>query len=392
MPITHSQTNYDGTKIGQHTINALLYADDVALIASDHQHLQELLTVCDDFATRHRFAWAPTKSTVVANSPIRVSLSGARLPQKPAFEYLGVTVGIRGIDGKQHATGRACKARAATGLLHTAGFNARGFAPDTNRQVFKQFILPVLDYGVQLLNITALRPLQSAQHFALTTAAGVHRSTSAEALRALYDIESVDSRREVLKTRWKAKVMALSPHAFIAAAALRASLAKKTGAASCFRTHPKEASISTAAGIQPNSASLITPAQVETVRKAAKQHTQENIRKAATNPTIARVIPPDGAKALRSDVGRLADTAARAELLRWILGRLHPDKPPACSICVEENRLPPALTIQHLQACLSTPVDQWLQQRRIHDAIRGLNRLLTKIGRLASWSTDLRPP
>ena len=74
-------------------IAALLYADDIALVADDEAHLQALLTTCELHANWYHYKFAPKKCLIVSD-PLQetpqVKLHGTMLKQTSSFSYLGI--------------------------------------------------------------------------------------------------------------------------------------------------------------------------------------------------------------------------------------------------------------------------------------------------------------
>lgn len=78
-------------------INHLLYADDLAIMASSLQGLQQLLDICSEFAVEHDLVYHPTKSVCIAFLPrclsnincVNPTLSGNNLEFVQNVTYLG---------------------------------------------------------------------------------------------------------------------------------------------------------------------------------------------------------------------------------------------------------------------------------------------------------------
>ena len=104
-------------------IQALLYADDVVLVAESQQHLQQMLNVAERHADKMQYQFSVPKrnargqitesgkSQVVifgenGITPDVFSLHGKELEQKRSYKYLGVH--MHQLLGKHHGTGDMC--------------------------------------------------------------------------------------------------------------------------------------------------------------------------------------------------------------------------------------------------------------------------------------------
>ena len=111
----HGGLNISGTKI-----NSLLYADDIVLVTSPAQQLQNMLGTCERVSRDHRYEFAPEKCEVVApvhrrGSRSTVKLYGTPLKEVHRYKYLGLPLGAKGLD-----TGRMCEAGIAKGIRKPA--------------------------------------------------------------------------------------------------------------------------------------------------------------------------------------------------------------------------------------------------------------------------------
>ncbi len=86
-------------------VTAFMYADDVALIADDADHLAAMLRVRDSVAVDLGFRFAPSKCEIVTAPQVNLlecKLHGEALTQSVSFKYLGVQMTTCGIDKKAH--------------------------------------------------------------------------------------------------------------------------------------------------------------------------------------------------------------------------------------------------------------------------------------------------
>ena len=93
--------------------------------------------------------------------------------------------------------------------LTRIGFNKKTWAPSAKIDVYKLFIRPLLEYGMQvtLYDSKAMDLFERTQQLALRIAYGVPWNTSKPALKRLSCLESIKSRNHLLNAKflWKLK-------------------------------------------------------------------------------------------------------------------------------------------------------------------------------------------
>jgi hypothetical protein len=101
------------------------------------------------------------------------------------------------------------KAKKATMSLMKIGFNKHAWAPAAKIDIYKVFIRPLLEYGMQitLYDNKNLQLFEKSQQLALRIAFGVPWNTSKTALKRLSCLESVKTRNHLLNAKflWKLK-------------------------------------------------------------------------------------------------------------------------------------------------------------------------------------------
>lgn len=185
----------------------LFFADDANLHAKNGQDVQTLLNVCGEWATTHGMKFAPDKCFVIALSSIDLTLDETPLPQVQDTKYLGITMSNTGPNWTQMASALALKAKNATMALTRIGFNKRNWAPSAKIDVYKLFVRPLFEYGMQvnLYDSKSIQLFERTQQLALRIAYGVPWNTSKTALKRLSCLESVKSRNHLLNAKflWK---------------------------------------------------------------------------------------------------------------------------------------------------------------------------------------------
>ena len=149
----HGGLYISGTKI-----NSILYADDIVLVTSSAQQLQNMLGTCERHSRDHGYEFAPEMCEVVVpvhrrRSHSTVKLYGTPLKEVDRYKYLGLPFGAKGQD-----TGRMCEVSIAKGirttsLFYSIGCNDGGFSPAVCRRVLTSLVQPSMEYGMALVNL-----------------------------------------------------------------------------------------------------------------------------------------------------------------------------------------------------------------------------------------------
>ena len=53
-------------------VGTFIYADDITILAPSHSSLQSMLTICDQYASRHHLIFNPTRPNVCSFLRIRI--------------------------------------------------------------------------------------------------------------------------------------------------------------------------------------------------------------------------------------------------------------------------------------------------------------------------------
>ena len=131
-------------------INALLYADDIVLIANTRGDLQKLLGISERDSIARGYRFSPAKCVVLSPIKRALKLYGAPLTHQRCFSYLGMEFTFRGVNLKGHFKKRIAKAAKVAILLRQAGARFRNFPTKINVQLYAAFIRPGLEYGLTL--------------------------------------------------------------------------------------------------------------------------------------------------------------------------------------------------------------------------------------------------
>ena len=192
-------------------INSLLYADDIALIASSPRDLRRLLTTAEEDSLERGYRFSPQKCIVVGMDHSVFKLYDAPLVHQSSFCYLGIEVNCRGVDEKKHAKARASKAIKVAERLKQAGARFKNFPVCVNIQLYAAFIRPGLEYGIILIfrNRSAMWLLQSAQKHILCDFLNVNPNARNDVIEAITNCPTLSTRCKILRTRRAEKLQVL---------------------------------------------------------------------------------------------------------------------------------------------------------------------------------------
>ena len=155
-----------GVRIGPRIVSCLLFADDVALLATSHRALQQLLNVCTKFAKEFFLSFSQPKSNVVVSPtpPSRpdLRLQDFSLSYCDEYLYLGVEVGLFDRRKKSARWSSLIERIAAEASRRTREVLAvcggvNGLSPYLSRLYYLTYVSGRLDFAAQIwsLNVTA---------------------------------------------------------------------------------------------------------------------------------------------------------------------------------------------------------------------------------------------
>ena len=135
---------------------ALLYADDVSIMADSIVNLQKLINVLGQFCSKWAMRVNIDKTKVMvfrrgghlARSE-RWILNGEYIEVVSYYKYLGLLISSRNVWGKAVAT-LADQANKALSSLHIASKKIGGFSFKTHFMLFDRVVLPILLYGSEI--------------------------------------------------------------------------------------------------------------------------------------------------------------------------------------------------------------------------------------------------
>ena len=180
-------------------INALMYADDIAIIAKSSRDMTRLLKLAEEDSLVRGYRFSPAKCVTVGQNGTRQRLYGLNLTRANSFCYLGIDVNCQGICEKSHAKRRGEKAEKSASALEKVGARFSNFPSHINLQFYRIFIRPGLEYGLPLLKSTeAIDILQKCQKRILCGFLGVHSNARNDIIEGISNCPSMLVRNHLL--------------------------------------------------------------------------------------------------------------------------------------------------------------------------------------------------
>jgi hypothetical protein len=177
-----------------------LYADDIRLgykKGTKTTAIQKDLDDISGWAARNNMLPSISKSAYVADREIPLSLSGLRLPRTHSYKYLGIEMGVEGIDWATFMNRVCPKARKMLTFCQAIG---DGWSEAIRIGIYKVFVRPVLEYGLPLFFFY--------QRFAETGSASQSIRTQVQTINKMIDDEHSLALSWIFNTRKPRKIHA----------------------------------------------------------------------------------------------------------------------------------------------------------------------------------------
>ena len=205
-------------------LQALLYADDLALLAATPSDLQELLNICERWAARNFLEFAPEKSkTLVVHKTYLpkhkrsppLFLNSTPLEQVDFFTYLGIEISGKGDVECSSAKPYGAfvskilqKAKKRAGVVSLLGNSYDTLRPATAIRLYKSLVRPILEFGGQVVHYSEkqLCELEKAQLSIVKRLLGLHPNVRAETVRLTAGVEPIKARIHQLKLSYFHKI------------------------------------------------------------------------------------------------------------------------------------------------------------------------------------------
>ncbi|KAG1510472.1 hypothetical protein G6F53_006656 [Rhizopus delemar] len=188
------------------SINCLLYADDVVLIASPSR-LQTLLQQCEEHSYQLGYCWNPLKCAIVApaEDTQSYSLYNTAIPRQDSFPYLGIPIRPGGyINTSELIQGNINKALKTMNQMTAIGVNSTGFDRLLSARFYCQIVRPQLEYGLAIsaVKYREFQQLESCQNQCLRRIFGGSRRSSVKVMLHLINQPTMKERTHILQMKF----------------------------------------------------------------------------------------------------------------------------------------------------------------------------------------------
>jgi len=357
-------------------VGALMYADDIVLIADNEDHLTELLQICEAHSIENGYRFSPTKCEILDGLAVSeqftpFKLYGNPIPRCESFPYLGVCFSNSGMDERLQTAKLTQRFEQSINFYRTIGFNGLGLSGNVKRLMLSSFLRPTLEYGLSLFKGTkiSLKPFKSVFNRALRFMFSVPQSTPLNNMYALSGITPMEIRHLVLQAKWLVRVEN-APADCLVHHALRENHRHRLGK-SCFsRLNEGNPIINVMKSIRR------TVPKTQVGDGELLQNTLKSLYGTMTDIIFmdSRVhAVMDRAEPVKSRLTRLAQFPSRTAahlLTRWLLRRPW-GKPTPCLNCFGSQDL----SISHVQLCLGVDIDGACARKEYGTAIAYLRRM-----------------
>ena len=193
------------------SINCLLYADDIVLIAKDPSALRQLLSLAEIDSVNRGYRFSPSKCVLISRLKHPQHLYGQPMTLADHFNYLGVEFRCSGIDETLHVANRISKLQKQADVLASIGARYLGFPRACSIRLFKAFLRPGLEYGITLMRRTkaSIVSLEQAQKQALCKILGIHKNSHNVTTLAMSCCPPMIVRRACLDLNRQARIFSI---------------------------------------------------------------------------------------------------------------------------------------------------------------------------------------
>jgi hypothetical protein len=299
--------------LGDALIPALLYADDIALVATSDDIMQKALDICHAHSMANFYRFSPSKC-VLMNTRVNLNLGGEALVSTTSFKYLGIWFSGQGVDHRRHAAEMVGSAWKAYFTATSCGL--RSMSPATRLVHYVTFVRPIIEYGLPVISYpkSSLKILEQCQSALLRLVLGVGRNAAKDAMRLVCGVEELSSRSAALKFNFWNHLNCIGPSVLSSAVIQDSS-----------RPVVKLCLSLEAAGIIPETAATATASDMEEISQPGSSKLTKSARALVSAPIQG--LPtrgPDKCILLPPSVARL--------WIRWRVGVFF-GKPRPCPRC-----------------------------------------------------------
>jgi len=198
--------------------NNLFFADDGNIHSNNAQTVQEILDLAYKWESEFGMKFSPSKCLVLSKQKnLAFNIGGSVLPQVEEAVYLGIPLTETGFNSKSFAKSCARKMESSIMQLVKGGYSSKYWSSGIKFGVYKQFIRPIAEYGLQLkiMDTSVLDVLEAAQLKASRILLQLPWNCSIQAIRRLFCMESMQCRNKILNAKFYRSMHRLEDYAQI---------------------------------------------------------------------------------------------------------------------------------------------------------------------------------
>ena len=187
-------------------VGIMMYADDMVLLASSGEELQQMIDVVVEFSKDWRFQLSAPKSEVMVVKGKRDrnwKMGEETLKVSDFFRYLGVEIQMNGRWNKSIQR-RKSQAQHKADFLIGMGMRAFGFSAGAADRLWRSLILPVLLYGTEITipGVVVSKSAETLQKRVGKTILGCNANVADEAVRGELGWLPIEAERDINKLRF----------------------------------------------------------------------------------------------------------------------------------------------------------------------------------------------
>lgn len=185
--------------------NNLFFADDGNIHSNDPEIIQKILDISHKWETEYGMKFSPEKCLVLSKRKnLKLNIGGYQLPQVDEAIYLGIHFSENGFNSKKFVQNCSRKVESAVMQIVKNGYSSKYWSPGIKLSVYKQFIRPTAEYGLQIkiLENSDIDTLEAAQLKASRILLQLPWNCSIQAIRRLFCMESMQCRNKILNAKF----------------------------------------------------------------------------------------------------------------------------------------------------------------------------------------------
>jgi hypothetical protein len=203
-----------GVKIGEFSLDIVLYADDIILLSTCSEELQKMVDTASDYGKKYEIKFNPEKTICMTISarrnPTKLSLKmdSQAIKIVHSFKYLGTKLASK-MQNTEHVQSRMENTIKRCFMMERSGFNSTEISPHHKLSLYKVYGRPVLLYGLESLLLTQqeLEKIQRTETNIIKRSLRISRRCRTTKLINALGIESMQNTIHRLKCNFMIRIL-----------------------------------------------------------------------------------------------------------------------------------------------------------------------------------------